>query len=248
MKGSSFKVDEQLQTETIDIVNESLVNKYFLAEDPVGRHIRSVGAPPERNPWRRIVGVVANEKRGNPFQEMSWLDTPTIFLPVAQVPPSRVTLLVRSNVDPMGLANIVQRQVSTLDPSIPVSNIQSVEHLLLKEHLSYPRFRALVVGCFAGFALLLAVVGLYGVLSQVVTQRTNEIGLRMSLGADASSILMMIAKEGMLLVSLGIALGAALALFLSCFLAGLLYGVKSNDPITLAAVSVLLLVAALAAT
>ena len=235
LKGRSFNADDQLQTEAVAIVNKSLVKKYFDAEDPVGRHIRSFGAPSERNPWRRIVGVVGNEKRGNPFQEMSWLDTPTIFLPVAQVPPSRVTLLVRSNVDPMGLTNIVQRQVSTLDPSIPVSNIQTVEHLLLKEHLAYPRFRALVVGCFAGFALLLAVVGLYGVLSQVVTQRTNEIGLRMSLGADASSILTMIAKEGMLLVSLGIGLGAALALFLSRFLAGLLYGVKSNDPMTLAA-------------
>jgi len=248
LKGRSFNADDQVQTEAVAIVNEALVKKYFDAEDPLGRHIRSFGTPPERNPWRSIVGVVANEKRGNPFQEMSWLDTPTIFLPVAQVPPSRVTLLVRSNVDPMGLANIVQRQVSTLDPSIPVSNIQSVEHLLLKEHLSYPRFRALVVGCFAGFALLLAVVGLYGVLSQVVTQRTNEIGLRMSLGADASSILTMIAKEGIVLVTVGIGLGAALALFLSRFLAGLLYGVKSNDPMTLAAVSLLLLVASLAAT
>lgn len=248
LKGRSFNAHDRLQTEAVAIVNAALVKKYFDAEDPVGRHIRSLGAPPERNPWRRIVGVVANEKRGNPFQEMSWLDTPTIFLPVAQVPPSRVTLLVRSNVDPMSLSNIVQRQVSTLDPSIPVSNIQSVEHLLSKEHLAYPRFRALVVSCFAGFALLLAVVGLYGVLSQAVTQRTNEIGLRMSLGADASSILMMIAKEGMVLVSLGIGLGAALALFLSRFLAGLLYGVKSNDPMTLAAVSLLLLVAALAAT
>jgi putative ABC transport system permease protein len=237
-----------LQTEPVAIVNEALAKKYFAAEDPVGRQIRSFGAPPEHNPWRRIVGVVANEKRGNPFQEMSWLDTPAMFLPIAQVPPSRVTLLVRSNVDPMGLTNIVQRQVSTLDPSIPVSNIQTAEHLLLKEHLAYPRFRALVVGSFAGFALLLAVIGLYGVLSQLVTQRTNEIGLRMALGADARNVLTMITKEGMLLVGLGIGLGAILALFLSRFLAGLLYGVKSNDPITLAAVSVLLLVAALAAT
>jgi putative ABC transport system permease protein len=248
LKGRSFNVDDQLQTEPVAIVNEALAKKYFAAEDPVGRQIRSFGAPPEHNPWRRIVGVVANEKRGNPFQEMSWLDTPAMFLPIAQVPPSRVTLLVRSNVDPMGLTNIVQRQVSTLDPSIPVSNIQTAEHLLLKEHLAYPRFRALVVGSFAGFALLLAVIGLYGVLSQLVTQRTNEIGLRMALGADARSVLTMITKEGMLLVSLGIGLGAILALLLSRFLAGLLYGVKSNDPITLAAVSVLLLVAALAAT
>ena len=248
LKGRSFNVDDQLQTEPVAIVNEALAKKYFAAEDPVGRQIRSFGAPPEHNPWRTIVGVVANEKRGNPFQEMSWLDTPAMFLPIAQVPPSRVTLLVRSNVDPMGLTNIVQRQVSTLDPSIPVSNIQTAEHLLLKEHLAYPRFRALVVGSFAGFALLLAVIGLYGVLSQLVTQRTNEIGIRMALGADARSVLTMITKEGMLLVGLGIGLGAILALFLSRFLAGLLYGVKSNDPITLAAVSVLLLVAALAAT
>jgi putative ABC transport system permease protein len=105
-----------------------------------------------------------------------------------------------------------------------------------------------VVSCFAGFALLLAVIGLYGVLSQLVTQRTNEIGLRMALGAGARNILTMIMKEGSLLVSLGIVFGVILALILGRFLAGLLYGVKPNDPVTLAVVSALLLVAALAAT
>jgi len=248
LKGRTFNADDQLQTEAVAIINEALAEKYFDPEDPVGGHVRSFGAAPEHNPWRRIIGIVADEKRGNPFQEMSWLNTPTMFLPVAQEPPSRVTLLIRSNVDPLGLSNIVQRQVSALDPSIPVSDIQSVEHLLLKEHLAYPRFRALVVSCFAGFALLLAIAGLYGVLSQVVAQRTQEIGLRMSLGAEASSILTMIVKEGMLLVILGIGLGAALAWSLTRFLAGLLYGVKSNDPMTLAAFSLLLLLAALAAT
>ena len=242
LKGRTFNADDQLQTEAVAIINEALAKKYFDPEDPVGGHVRSFGAAPEH------IGIVADGKRGNPFQEMSWLNTPTMFLPVAQVPPSRVTLLIRSNVDPLGLSNIVQRQVSALDPSIPVSDIQSVEHLLLKEHLAYPRFRALVVSCFAGFALLLAIGGLYGVLSQVVAQRTQEIGLRMSLGAEASSILTMIVKEGMLLVILGIGLGAALAWSLTRFLAGLLYGVKSNDPMTLAAVSLLLLLAGLAAT
>src|SRR5881394_285524 len=163
LKGRTFDADDQVRTEPVAIINEALAKKYFDAEDPVGGHVRSFGAAPEHNPWRRIVGIVADEKRGNPFQEMSWLNTPTMFLPVAQVTASRVTLLIRSNVDPLGLSNIVQRQVSALDPSIPVSNIQSVEHLLLKEHLAYPRFRALVVGYFAGFALLLAVIGLYGV-------------------------------------------------------------------------------------
>jgi predicted permease len=247
LKGRSFNMDDQLRTEAVAIVNEALAKKYFAGEDPVDRHIRSFGAPPERNPWRRIVGVVANEKRGNPFQEMSWLDTSAMFLPIAQAPPSRVTLLIRSNVDPIGLSNVVQRQISALDPNIAVSNVQTAEHLLSKEHLAFPRFRALVVGSFAGFALLLAVVGLYGVLSQLVTQRTKEIGLRMVLGADASSILTMIAREGVLLVSSGIGLGTVLVLFLSRFLTSLLYGVKSNDPLTLAAVSLSLLVAALAA-
>lgn len=249
LKGRSFSADDQSQTEAVAIVNKALVKKYFgNDDDPVGRHVRSFGAPTERNPWRRIVGVVADENRGNPFQEMSWLNTPVMFLPIAQVPPSRVTLLVRSDIDPTGLTSTVQRQVSMLDPSIPTSNVQTVEHLLMKEHLSFPRFRAFVVGSFAGFALLLAAIGLYGVLSQLVTQRTNEIGLRMALGADAGNILKMITKEGMLLVSVGMVLGVVLVLILGRFLAGLLYGVKSSDPATLAIVSTLLLVAALAAT
>jgi putative ABC transport system permease protein len=248
LKGRTFNADDQLPTEPVAIVNEALVKKYFDADDPLGAHVRSFGAAPEHNPWRRIVGVVADEKRGNPFQEMSWLYTPVLFLPVAQVPPGRVTLLIRSHLDSMSLGNVVASKVSGLDPSIPVSNIQNVEQLLLKEHFAYPRFRALVVGCFAGFALLLAVIGLYGVLSQVVAQRTHEIGVRMSLGAEAGSILKMVVKEGMLLVSLGVGLGAPLAWFLTRFLGSLLYGVNANDPMTLAAVSLLLLLAALAAT
>ena len=247
LAGRAFDVDDQLQTEPVAIVNEALVKKYFDGEDPVGRHLRSFGAPSEHNPWRRIVGVVADEKTGNPFQEMSWLHTPCVFLPVAQVPPSRGTLVIRSSVDLMSLSNLVQGQVSRLDPGIPVSNIQNMEQLLVKEHFAYPRFRALVVGCFAGFALVLAVIGLYGVLSQVVAQRTHEIGVRRALGAEARRILWMVVQEGMTLVLLGVGLGAGTAWFVARFLGSLLYGVKSNDPTTLAIVSLLLVLAALAA-
>jgi putative ABC transport system permease protein len=248
LEGRTFNAGDQSQTEPVAIVNEALAKKYFDDEDPLGRHIRSAEAPAGRNPWRRIVGVVGSEKRGNPFQEMSWLDTPALFVPVSQEPPSRATLLISSNIDPIGFGNVIQRRVSAIDPSIPVSNFQTVEGLLLKEHLAFPRFRALVVGCFSGFALLLAVVGLYGVLSQLVTQRTHEIGLRMSLGAEAGTILMMVLKEGMVLVGLGVALGAAGASAVGRFLASLLYGVKSNDLVTLVAVSLLLVLAALVAT
>ena len=247
LAGRAFDVDDQLQTEPVAIVNEALVKKYFDGEDPVGRHLRSFGAPSEHNPWRRIVGVVADEKTGNPFQEMSWLHTPCVFLPVAQVPPSRGTLVIRSSVDLMSLGNLVQGQVSRLDPGIPVSNIQNMEQLLVKEHFAYPRFRALVVGCFAGFALVLAVIGLYGVLSQVVAQRTHEIGVRRALGAEARRILWMVVQEGMTLVLLGVGLGAGTAWFVARFLGSLLYGVKSNDPTTLAIVSLLLVLAALTA-
>jgi len=248
LEGRTFNADDQSQTEPVAIVNEALAKKYFDEDDPIGRHIRSVEAPAGRNPWRRIVGVVGSEKRGNPFQEMSWLDTPALFVPVSQEPPSRATLLIASNIDPIGFGTVIQQRVSAIDPSIPVSNFQTVEGLLLKEHLAFPRFRALVVGCFSGFALLLAVVGLYGVLSQLVTQRTHEIGLRMSLGAEAGTILMMVLKEGMVLVGLGVALGAAGASAVSRFLESLLYGVKSTDPVTVVAVSLLLVLAALVAT
>ena len=247
LAGRAFDADDQLQTEPVAIVNEALVKKYFDGEDPVGRHLRSFGAPSEHNPWRRIVGVAADEKTGNPFQEMSWLHTPCVFLPVAQVPPSRGTLVIRSSVDLMSLGNLVQGQVSRLDPGIPVSNIQNMEQLLVKEHFAYPRFRALVVGCFAGFALVLAVIGLYGVLSQVVAQRTHEIGVRRALGAEARRILWMVVQEGMTLVLLGVGLGAGTAWFVARFLGSLLYGVKSNDPTTLAIVSLLLVLAALTA-
>jgi predicted permease len=247
LAGRAFNADDQLQTEPVAIVNEALVKKYFDGEDPVGRHVHSFGAPPEHNPWRRIVGVVADERTGNPFQEMSWLHPPCVFLPVAQVPPARGTLLIRSNADLRSLGNIVRSQVSGLDPRIPISNLQNMEQLLVEEHFAYPRFRALVVGCFAGFALLLAVIGLYGVLTQMVAQRTHEIGVRRALGAEARRILWMVVTEGISLVILGVALGTATAWFLARFLGSLLYGVKSNDPTTLGIVSLLLALVALAA-
>jgi putative ABC transport system permease protein len=137
--------------------------------------------------------------------------------------------------------------VADTDPGVVVGDIQTAQRLI-GQYVRYPRFRAVLLGAFAGLALALAVVGLYGVLSQLVAQRTQEIGIRMALGARKEDVLTLVVKEGMLLTCLGVTLGLLIAWWLTRFLASLLFGVGAQDPATLCVVSLALLAAAFLAT
>jgi putative ABC transport system permease protein len=245
-RGRNFEPFDREHSEPVAIVNEALAKRYFPHEDPLGKHLRPTGDP-DPNPWLRIVGVVANEKRSTVYNEMTWVDTPTIYHPLAQHVPAQINLLIRSTGGQAGLIDQVRQKIATLDPGVPVDGAESVQHLL-SGYLAFPRFRAVMLGGFAVLALLLALVGIYGVLAQSVAQRTREIGIRMALGATRANVLKNVAAQGMLLTGIGILLGLGSVWALARLLAALLYGVGPTDPMVLGLVTLALLGAALLAT
>ncbi len=242
--GREFDSRDSPQAAKVAIVNDALAHKYFPQENPIGKHIRIFGEP---DVWLTIVGITGDEKRTTVYQEMGWIDSPIVYRPLAQQPPSSANLLIRTRADQIAIGTTVQQEVLKIDPGVFIGKPETVEHLI-SGYFKYPRFRATLLGAFALIALLLAVIGLYGVLSQLVAQRTQEIGVRMALGAQKKDVLAMIVKEGMLLAGLGIGLGLLLASFLVRFVGSLLYGVAPQDPATLCIVSIVLLSAAFLAT
>lgn len=244
LRGREFVAGDRLASQAVTVVNEALVRRYFPNEDPIGKHLRFRGAL--KTEWLQVVGVVRNEKHYNTVREMSWITSPLIYRPLAQDPPAQIHVLVHAARDAGATGSVVQRQLAELDPAVPVFGVQTLEHFLSQFTL-YPQFRAALLGGFAGLALLLAVVGLYSVLSQLVEQRTQEIGVRVALGAQRNDVLRLVLRRGMLLTGIGLSLGLFSAWAVTRFLASLLYGVESTDPVTFAAVSLVILAAAFAA-
>src|SRR6185312_12209226 len=245
-RGRLFDAADQGNNEQVAIINEALVQKYFPRENPIGKHIK-VGDPGTKSPWLTVVGIAADEKDQNFFHQMAWEEIPLLFRPVSQDPPSRGSLVLRAPANNVALGAAIQKQIAALDPSVPLGELQTMDERLSRA-LAYPRFRAVVLGLFAGLALLLAAVGLYGVLSQSTAQRTQEFGIRMALGAQKRDVLALVLRQGLVLIGAGLAAGLAATLCLTQFLSSLLYDVKATSPWILAGVSLLLIFVALLAT
>ena len=245
-RGRLFEESDQAESQAVAIVNKALVQRYFPQENPIGQRIR-VGELGANRSWLTIVGVTASERDRNFFQEMAWEDIPIVFRPVAQDPPMNGSLLWRTAGKHLNVGSALQKQIAELDRNVPVGEVETLDERLSRT-LAYPRFRALVLGMFAGIALLLAGVGLYGVLSQGIVQRTQEFGVRMALGAQKRDVLLLVLWQGMTWTGVGLAAGLIATLCLTKFLSSLLYGVKATDPWILAGVSVLLILVALLAT
>ena len=242
-QGRFFDAGDTAESEPVAIINQALARKYFAGRNPIGSHIRPVSGGRHGDPWMRVVGVVGNQKRTTVYQEMAWVDEPIFYRPVLQNPGGSVSLIVRASTV---TGSAIQRAIAALDPDVPVDEIQPVRNLEARA-LSYPRFRAALLAGFAALAMLLALVGLFGVLSHIVTQRTHEIGVRMALGAPRGKVLAMVLRQGLALTAAGIALGMAGASLLGRYLVTLLYGVRPVEPLLLAAVALLLMAAAFAA-
>jgi putative ABC transport system permease protein len=244
IEGRLFDASDRLETEPVAIVNEALARKYFPDQSPIGRRAK-IGSAATSTVFT-IVGVVGNQKATNVYEEMTWVESPFVYRPFAQTIPSQAIVVMRSAVGPASLGATIRRVVADLHPNVPLGTVGTVRRRVA-ENLAYPRFRAVVLAGFAALALLLAVVGLYGVLSQLVAQRTHEIGVRMALGASKRAVLVLIASEGMLLASVGLVFGVLVASWLTRFIRSMLYTTRPMDGAIVGGVlAVLLAVAFLA--
>ena len=241
IEGRAFEDTDRDGGPLVAIINQSLARNLFPNESPVGKHLKLIN-PEQSNDWRTIVGVVGDVK-------YSGLDDPgqaAIYTPFPQTPFLWAYVMVRTESDTANFAASIRSAVSSVDPGLSAVNLQPMRNLV-KESVARPRFQMMLLSIFALLALILATVGLYGVMSYLVTQRTREIGVRMALGARSSDVLKMVVGQGMLLAAVGCALGIASALAVTRLMSSLLYGVSATDPATFALISLLLLIVALGA-
>jgi putative ABC transport system permease protein len=250
LRGRDLTEADTLEAPGAVLVNETLARRYFPNEDPIGRRIKMGTSQPPLGAtnvwglpeWNTIVGVVGDVKSLHPRPEA----VPEVYQSYWQWPMQNPTLLIRTTTDPTRLAQTVLHETRDIIPNLPPPVIRTMDDLL-SETIAQPRLQTGLLSAFAALALLLAAVGLYGVLACAVTQRTHEIGVRIALGAQKSNVLSLVIAHGMKLVLAGVVIGLLSALALTRALTSLLYEVKPTDPLTLAAVSLLLLAIALIA-
>ncbi|MFL6440317.1 MAG: ABC transporter permease [Terriglobales bacterium] len=246
LHGRSFDTRDRGNTQPVAIINQALATRYFPHQDAIGHQIK-LGLPEDSKPWLTIVGVVANVKTQTVFQEMGYVEPPAVYRPLTQEPAASMSLLVRTNGDPNSLASPVREKLLALDNEATLSGMKTMEERLSELH-SQPRFRTILLTAFAALALILAALGIYGVLLQAVVRRTKEIGIRMALGATRESVMQMILGQALRTVLVGLIFGLVATLSLARTIAGLLYNVSPANPTTLAAVSTILVCVAMLAS
>jgi putative ABC transport system permease protein len=229
----------------VGVINETFAKRFFSGQDPTAKRMRFYWGPDGRSPWVQIVGVVADSKVNSLAEEPK----PEIFEVAGQLPqlfgnPAAtirvLSVLIRFNSPAMLTPSQLREAMKPLDPQLSVFTIEALDKIVAST-LARPRFNATLLSVFAGSAFLLAIVGIYGLVSYSVSQRRREIGIRMALGAQRASILKLIVGQGTLLAVLGIGLGLAGSVALTRVIRSLLYGITSTDITTFVAVTLLLM-------
>jgi putative ABC transport system permease protein len=246
-KGRHFDASDSSSSEAVVIVNEAFVKRNFAGGEALDQQL-CIGCDKFDPAMRRIVGVVNDTKQ----KTLSDVSPATVFVPMTQAPDEtkgilrQASFVCRTTRDPSLLSTAIRSEVHELDPSLAVRNLHSMDELVSRS-IAPQRFNFSLLSLFSGLGLLLAAVGIYAVMAYNVSQRTHEIGLRMALGAQGRQVLGLVLKQGMSLGLIGIALGLLTTYAVSRLLKNLLFGVSATDPVTLAAVALLLIGATLLA-
>jgi len=238
LKGRLFGNQDQANTPPVVVINQTMARRFWPNEDPLGKQIKLA----EDGSLVTVVGVVGDAKH-------YWLEEqqkPQMYDAYSQDPGIFATAVIRTTVEPLSLTEPVRQAVWKVDADQPMWKIRTVE-FLVNRSTADRKFLMALMGIFASLALVLTIIGLYGVISYLVNQRTQEIGIRMALGAQMRDIMRMVLKQGMVLVLTGVALGLAAAWMLTRLMSRLLYQVSATDPLTFAAIALLLVTVALLA-
>ncbi|MDP9121576.1 MAG: ABC transporter permease, partial [Acidobacteriota bacterium] len=242
VRGREFAASDSAKGQPVAIVNQTFVTKFFPQQNPLGQRV-TFGDPQQKDSqWLSIVGVVG-DVRHNSLNEQPDAEA---YWPQVQNPIGLASLVVRGDGDPAALTRAVREQIRAIDHELPVDRVRTMADVVTAS-LAQSRFKAVLLGLFAALALVLAAIGVYGVVSYSVAQRTHEIGIRMALGAPRQQVLRMVVQQGMSLVLVGLAAGLVLAWFATRLLADQVYGVSTGDPLTYLVVPLTLTLVALAA-
>jgi putative ABC transport system permease protein len=241
-RGRFFTDQDGPKNRPVVLINETMARRFWPDEDPIGKRL-TFGDPGKADSWMTIVGIVADMRR----QGLDTVARCETFLPLAQSPALGMNLVIRTAGDPLALAQAVRAEVRALDRDTPIIGVTTIE-TLLGESIAARRFQTTLLGLFSSVALVLAAIGIYGLMYHSVARRTHEIGVRIALGAGSSDVLGLVVREGLLLALVGIVLGLAGSFALTRALSTLLFGVTSTDPVTFAGVAGMLLVVAIAAS
>ena len=229
---------DEPQAAPVGVISESMAREFWPGEDPIGRRFRLM-----LSPWITVVGVVRDVRHAGLDREF----TSDVYLPFTQEPQNAMTLVLRTDGDPAALIPAIRREVRAFDRDLPIVGLSTMDELV-GTSVAARRFNALLLGLFGAVALVLSLIGTYGVISYGVAQRTQEIGIRAALGARAGDVLRLVLGRAMRLTLLGIAIGLAGAFLLTGVLRELLYGVEPHDPVTFGVIAVLLAGISLAAS
>jgi len=238
LKGRAFTQRDNADAPMVAIVNQTIADRYWPGQNPIGKHL----ANSRDMIQREVVGVVADVK----FSALSATDVEEVYLPLEQNPWPATTLIVASPVNSQALVAAVRSKIAEVDPNLPITGIATMEQIV-STSVAQPRLIAQFVGLFAGSALLLAAIGIYGVMAYSVAARTQEMGIRMSLGAESVDILRLVIGQGMRLALLGAGIGVVGSLALTRLLASLLFGVRAADPFVFGAATLVLVICAFVA-
>jgi putative ABC transport system permease protein len=220
------------------IIDEALAQRFWPNESPLDRRLQNGNS----GPWRKVVGVIRGAKQYSSEKEPPI----TVYFPHEQYPARSMYLVARTTPDPLDLKAGIIREIQSVDPEMPVFDASTMDQRL-SDSLARRRFSMLLFGVFAFIAMILASIGIYGVMSYSVTQRTHELGVRIALGAQSRQILKLVVVNGMALAAIGMALGLIVSFALTRLMKGFLFGVSATDPLTFIVIPSLLMTIALLA-